>query len=147
GTVMVAAGYAVVQAEQQNSADIFDPATNTFTPANSSLHIARGQAIGVTLADHRIFIVGGVDNQGLFSGNFLSGGEIYDGSFTVTGGLNALRVAHAAVRLLNGKVLVAGGADGALKPINSAELFSPGTGRFEPTNNTMNHTRVSLNAV
>ena len=44
-------------------------------------------------------------------------------AFTPTGALNTPRVGHAATLLRNGKVLVAGGANGA-------ELYDPGTGAW-----------------
>lgn len=43
------------------------------------------------------------------------------------------RYEHTATRLLNGKVLVAGGASGISTPLASAELFDPATGTWTPT--------------
>jgi uncharacterized membrane protein len=55
---------------------------------------------------------------------------------TSTAAANALTTArsgHAAALLLNGKVFVVGGLDGAATPLTSAELFDPGN---DPTNGT-----------
>jgi len=47
--------------------------------------------------------------------------------FDAVDGAGALRTGHSATRLLDGRVLIAGGPDA------SAELFDPSTGRSEPT--------------
>jgi hypothetical protein len=54
------------------------------------------------------------------------------GTWTVTGSLNTIRVAHTATLLSGGKVLVAGGflADTSLA---SAELYDPATGTWSTT--------------
>ncbi|MGC1678877.1 MAG: kelch repeat-containing protein [Candidatus Binataceae bacterium] len=128
--------------------DSFDAATNSFAPT-APLHIARMDAATVVLPDGSPLILGGIDNQGTSGGNYEPSGEIYDptaASFTVTGGLNSLRIAYASARLDNGEVLIAGGAtqSGLLA---TAEVFDPSTGYFTPTANNLDVARVSLNAV
>lgn len=49
------------------------------------------------------------------------------GTFTPTGTMTMFRAFHTATRLLNGKVLIAGGGS------SSAELYDPVTGTFTPT--------------
>ena len=59
-----------------------------------------------------------------------AGAELYDpvtGNWTVTGILGTARYYHTATLLLNGKVLVAGGANSG-DYLTSAELYDPATG-------------------
>src|SRR5215831_9546132 len=49
------------------------------------------------------------------------------GTFIPTGNMNVPRYSHTATLLMNGKVLIAGGAG------KSAELYDPATGTFIPT--------------
>lgn len=51
-----------------------------------------------------------------------TGDDPASGTWTVTGSLNTARYAYTATLLSNGKVLVAGGLDSDLNPLNSAEL-------------------------
>ena len=101
-----------------------------------------------TLADGRVLTVGGVSTPGTnlqcnnspASCSFFSSAEIYDpvtGQFTATGSLTTGgRVLHTVTRLLNGKVLVAGGWNGTAS-VASAEVYDPSTGLFTPTANTL----------
>jgi hypothetical protein len=59
----------------------------------------------------------------------LSSAELYDsatGTWSLTGSLNQARKDHAATLLLNGMVLVTGGAFATGIPLASAELYDPG---------------------
>src|SRR6185295_3050085 len=47
--------------------------------------------------------------------------------------MNSIRRFHSAKLLPNGKVLVAGGQQEGLNPLNSAELFDPVTGKWTLT--------------
>src|SRR5262249_27528320 len=149
GTVLVGAGFRELFAKPANSADIFDPATNRFAPT-TPLHIARAVGAGVRLDDGRPLFLGGADDQAQRTNNFQPSGELYDPgarTFTVTGGLNELRVAGAAARLVDGTVLIAGGVDGAGEISKTAEIYDPATDRFTLTEGQMNKPRVSSNAI
>jgi hypothetical protein len=76
----------------------------------------------------------------MMSGRETSAAFLFDpatGSVTPTGSLRVARFGHAAVRLDDGRVLVAGGMgqrdDGTFGELRSAELFDPRTGSFEST--------------
>jgi hypothetical protein len=89
-----------------NSAEIFDPATGTFTAAGN-LNVARVYHTASALPDGRILIVGGQ------SGSHLASMEIFDPAsktFTlVPGTLLTPRSKHTATTLNDGKVFLAGG--------------------------------------
>ena len=53
-------------------------------------------------------------------------------TWSATGSMVTARDSHTSTLLLNGKVLVAGGASSGV-PLASAELFDPATGTFSPT--------------
>ena len=130
------------------SCDLFDASSNTFSPTGA-LHIARWGAAAVVLPDGAALILGGIDNQGPVGENYEPSGEIYSpaaGTFTVTGGLNALRVAYASALLPDGRVLIAGGYD-ENTALDTAEVFDPKTRHFTPTANNLDAPRSSFNAV
>jgi len=123
-----------------NSVDIFDPGSFKFRPTGTPLRIGRkdfsSQQEAAVLADGTALVVSGFDFQGTASGLPVPAGEIYDpalDSFTVTGGMNAPRSGHTATLLANGKILIAGGADGAKVTLASAEIYDPKTTRLTPT--------------
>ncbi len=123
---------------EEASFDLFDASTNTFS-ATGALHIARKSAAAVVLSDGSPLILGGTDDQGGSNGNYEPSGEIYNpttGAFTVTGGLNALRVAYASALLSDGRVLIAGGGN-ETTALDTAEVFVPKTGHFIPTANNL----------
>jgi len=78
-----------------------------------------------------VLVAGGL----LPSSGVLATAELYDpatGVWSSTGSLNTARDSHTATVLINGVVLVAGGAAGSLW-LSSAELYDPQTGVWSPT--------------
>jgi len=79
--------------------------------------------IGVTLLpDGTVLLAGGTNLE-------IDTAEIYDpvtGTWSLTGSLNTMRKDHAATLLLNGMVLVTGGALIHKSALASAELYDPG---------------------
>jgi hypothetical protein len=66
---------------------------------------------------------------------YLSNAELIDpktGNWQKTGEMTTNRFSHVAILLRNGKVLVAGGADGK-NILSSAELYDPATGKWSKT--------------
>lgn len=71
---------------------------------------------------------------------FLSSAELYDpatGRFSPTGSLTVARESHVAIRLQDGRVLIAGGHNGVRRNLTllaSAETYEPATGVFSAAN-------------
>ncbi len=114
-----------------DSAELWDPATATFSPTGS-LAVAREWHSATLLLDGRVLIVGGRSYDGT-----LRSAEVWDpvsGTFSPGGSLAEPRENHAAALLPDGRVLVAGGwnVEGASVTHASAEVWDPATGTFGP---------------
>lgn len=122
------------------SAEIYDPATGTWTATGSLSLGARSlhTATLLPLSGGRVLIAGGSPDP-LPASTGLSTAEIFDpttGTFSATGGLTVARMAHTATLLANGKVLLAGGrSSGPAGFQNTAELYDPNGGTFTSTGN------------
>jgi WD40 repeat protein len=122
GRVLIVGGYAD---SVSASAEIYDPKTGSFAETGG-LHTARCKHTAGLLPDGKVLIAGGSDSRG-WNGN-LNSAEIYDpktGKFTAASSLNDSRfkLPDEAVRLLSGKLLVAGGS-------KEVEVYDPATGKF-----------------
>jgi len=126
GKVLIAGG-ADSRGNLTTTAELFDPATETFS-ATGELNQARKFATATLLPSGKVLITGGQDSGGAV----LTSAELYDpstGSFTLTGKMHIARVLHTATLLSSGKVLFVGGTS----KTGGAELFDPASGLFSPT--------------
>jgi len=120
----------------QYAADLYDPATGIWTN-NSFMNTPRDNYASVLLNNGLLLVTGGLTTQ--FASGITTSCELYypaTGTWTNTGSMNEARDGHVAVRLNNGKVLVAGGtSDG------TAELYNPTTQTWAYTG-SMNEART-----
>jgi len=123
------------------SAELYDPASGTWTPTGS-LNIPRRAHTATLLPDGKVLVAGGTREDNGYQVYSITNAELYDpatGTWTATGSLATARGDHTATLLSNGKVLVAGGrpsfSGGGNPPIVSAELYDPASGTWTSTGN------------
>jgi N-acetylneuraminic acid mutarotase len=131
GEVLVAGGWSTAAGEPLASAELYNPATGTWT-ATGSLGTARAEQSASLLGNGEVLVAGGVGT----AGTALAGAELYNpatGTWTTTGSLSAAREGQGAVVLRSGDVLVTAGIPGATGPF--AELYTPATGQWSTADN------------
>lgn len=131
--VLVAGGTGSDGVTSLNSAEIYDEATNTWTPTGS-MNVGRGEFNFVVLHDGRVLAMGGVATDG----TAIASAETYDrvaGTWTLTGSMSTGRNDLQVALLRDGKVLVAGGGTGSEDNprLQSAEIYDPHTGLWTAT--------------
>ena len=136
GKVLIAGGSNVSAAGLNglNTAELYDPVAKTFAASHGTMSTTRTRHTATLLLDGTVLLAGG-DNS-----TTVTTADIYDpstDSFHATAGhMTTVRASgHSAVRLPNGKVLIAGGD---YPPTNqgspgTAEIFDPTTGTFTAT--------------
>jgi hypothetical protein len=116
-----------------SSAELFDPATNTFA-LTGSMTVERSDFTATLLTSGAVLMTGGTTSDGV---SVTATAELFDpvtGTFALTGGMLSPRELHTATRLTDGKVLVTGGMNGN-DALSSAELFDPANGSFTSAGN------------
>jgi N-acetylneuraminic acid mutarotase len=137
GSVLVAGGcVSACLSGNTTTAELYHSVSGTWSYTGS---MAAGRVYFgmVLLSSGKVLAMGGCTGQ---NSNGCTGvtasAEIYDpsaGTWSATGSMKAARGAFTATLLQSGKVLVAGGINGAGNPIKSAELYDPSTGKFSYT--------------
>ncbi|MGA9723148.1 MAG: kelch repeat-containing protein, partial [Candidatus Binatus sp.] len=148
GKVLVAGGATDLSGDTTNSADIYDPVSNSFTPTTFPMDHQRAAHTATLFVAGpmagKVLITGGVGGSSFFFKD--SSAEIYDPAsqeFTLlTSFMNEPRSLHTATLLEDGSVLLAGGFSGSVAVSggalsgasglisNSAETFDPSSGDF-----------------
>jgi len=134
GKVLVASGYG------WNTAEVYDPATNTWSPTGP-MNASRSAATATLLGNSKVLVAGG-NGSGATA-------ELYDpvtNTWSLTGPMINGRWWHTATLLGSGKVLVAGGATGGCGWLASAEIYDPATNTWSAAS-PMNQTRGLFAAV
>jgi hypothetical protein len=127
-----------------DTAEIYDPATGTWTATDSLKTGGRALHRATRLTNGTVLITGGWNGT-----TALSTAEIYTynpstgtGTFAATTGpMTTGRAAHSSVRLFNGQVLIMGGFDSTENALDSAEIYNPATGIFAATTANMRAAR------
>ncbi|WP_257462748.1 Ig-like domain-containing protein [Archangium lipolyticum] len=111
------------------SAELYDPATGSFSPTGSMPTYRRNHK-AVRLNDGRVLVMGGIESIGTQS-QYLNQAVRYDpatGTWSPAGNLLKARASHTATLLQDGRVLVTGGTASNYAFLESCELFDPATG-------------------
>jgi hypothetical protein len=132
-----------------NTAELYDPATSSFTAMHARMKSDRVGAAAVKLNDGRVLIVGGKSGRmmtsrisNLSSLTPLNTAEIYDpeaGAFIRTGDMSAPHYLTTATLLDNGDVLVVGGwtiRGPLVVGMRDAEVYLPETNVFSHAGST-----------
>lgn len=129
-----------------NTAEVYKPTQNTFTPVSNTMASGRYLAAATLLPDGDVLVVGGQDQNS----NALSTADLYDpatNTFLTGAGappdMSAARELPMAATLTDGDVLVAGGADSNNAPLDTAEVYDPSSNSWTPVSNTMSTPRLA----
>jgi|GEM_PF-1917878 N-acetylneuraminic acid mutarotase len=112
--------------------ELYDPASNTWSLADS-LETVDGSCTATQLDNGNALITGGQYYFNSGNSRVLSSCGIYNssaGRWFITDSLIINRNSHTATKLLDGRVLVAGGSQGFQNAITSCEIYDPKTGKW-----------------
>src|SRR5262249_18698218 len=134
GKILLAGGFSTTFGPSARSAELYDPAAGTFTATAGAMVQFTGRHTATLLDNGTVLIVGGS------SGDIQARAEVYDPStdhFTQVGATRTPRYIHAAARLSDGSVLIAGGygeqpISSYVPPLATLERYVPELGVFFP---------------
>jgi N-acetylneuraminic acid mutarotase len=157
GQVLLVGGTSASTYGVTNLAQIFSPATNTWSIA-APLNTAREYHTATLLQNGKVLVVGGdttIDYTVNFPSQYppvLASVELYDpatNTWTAAASLITGRTLHTATLLANGKVLVAGGIDSNGVFVPTAEIYDPSANTWSAAGSLITpryqHTATLLN--
>ncbi|MDP3542197.1 MAG: kelch repeat-containing protein [Elusimicrobiota bacterium] len=125
-----------------SSAEIFNPATETFSPTSESMRYVRDLHTATLLPNGRVLIAGGFTTNAASTGSTNTSEIYYPDTkvFIETAPMISSRSNHSAVMLPDGRVFVAGGfgTNSLLQddvPSDTAEIYISTQGRWIPAAN------------
>jgi hypothetical protein len=140
GQVLIAGGInSLTPPPVFNSAELYNPTTQTFTAINATMTSARYDHAASLLPNGQVLLTGGVNS----SGRVLDTAEVYDpvaNTFTALKRTMTLgRRGHTATLLANGQVLIAGGVNNIRYSagLNTAEIYDPSAQTFTAVTATL----------
>ena len=137
GKVLLAGGFNAGNGTLVSDAELYDPATQTFTAIAGRMSAERPQHAAVLLPTGKVLLIGG---DGAARGTSLASSELFDPATQTFSLLSATlltpRSGHIAALLPSGVVLVAGGGTlnssniPASVVLNTVEIFDPASQTF-----------------
>ncbi len=121
-----------------DTAEIYDPVTDTFTPTAGTLNIPRRSHRAILLDDGRVLVTGGGDSSSTGLTMAMDSIEIYDpvnDTFELaTETMSDVRQFHNMEKMSDGKVLIIGGGQGPglSNPAQSVDIFNPADNSITP---------------
>jgi hypothetical protein len=115
-----------------NTAELFDPATNSFTPIAQTMNSYRYWQTATLLSTGKVLLANG-SSADYAGAAFTRTAELFDPvtqTFALLPLMNSIRFGHTATLLPNGQVLLAAGTTGSTAT-NTAEIFDEGLGFAE----------------
>ncbi len=127
GRVLIAGGWvnAPFTYPVLNSAELYDPASGTFTPTGN-MNAARAYQSAVLLQNGKVLLAGGTSNSQSYSP--LASAELYDpatGRFTAIADMHDTRMDFGMTLLNDGRVLITGGLTFGGGVLATAEIYTP----------------------
>lgn len=137
GRVLVVGGRGGDGLSTLASCELFDPKKNKWSTC-APLAIARSHHAATALDDGRLLVTGGTTHESVEGQNrfiALASVEVYDpkkNAWTTAAPMTDARNGHTATLLLDGTVLVVGGAREQRQHLTSVERFDPKTNTWKP---------------
>lgn len=135
GRVLVAGGFST-GAVSTKTAEAYVPASEMFQNLGAIMVESRAGHSATVLSGGQVLLVGGWYRTAGGQSAVRATAEIFDpatNSCTATGSMSQARANHTALRMPDGRVLIAGGSDfvgGGYVDLDEAEIFNPTTGTF-----------------
>lgn len=99
----------------------------------AAIAVGCSSTVSPSLVDNTLSVTPPPKTPAVISPSSSPAPSVLHGKFTMTGSMTEARSEYAAVLLLNGKVLVCGGAGGYAAALQTAELYDPTKGIFLAT--------------